>query len=135
MDARRSPKRILDAHPPDQRAQVRLDLRPPSPRARLPTPVAAKAGTMPPHERLGSDDRENLQDRRKPSIQLDKEPAIVVRQPDPALHLAPQYDQLMSERRILCLKSALRLEWRGQDGQYETQQRVHDALTLGDSFA
>ena len=31
MDARRSPKRVLDAHPPDQRAQVRLDLRPPSP--------------------------------------------------------------------------------------------------------
>ena len=26
-----------------------------------------------------------LEDRRKPSIQLDKEPAIVVREPDPAL--------------------------------------------------
>ena len=43
-----------------------------------------------------------------------------VRQPDSALHLTPQNDQLMSENRILCLKSALRLEWRGQDGQYET---------------
>jgi hypothetical protein len=30
MDPRRAPKRIFDAHPPDQRAQVRLDLRPPS---------------------------------------------------------------------------------------------------------
>jgi len=30
VDARRAPKRIIDAHPPDQRAQVRLDLRPPS---------------------------------------------------------------------------------------------------------
>jgi hypothetical protein len=27
VDARRSPKRILDAHPPDQRTEVRLDLR------------------------------------------------------------------------------------------------------------
>src|SRR5262245_44622506 len=30
VDARRSPKRILDAHPPDQRNEVRLDLRPSS---------------------------------------------------------------------------------------------------------
>ena len=89
---------------------------------------------MPTHERLGTDDREDLQDRRKPSIQLDKEPAIVVREPDPALHLPPQNDQLMSERRILCFKPALRLEWRGQDGQDETEQRNHGALTLGDSF-
>jgi hypothetical protein len=40
----------------------------------------------------------------------------------------------MSERRILGFKPALRLEWRGQGGHYETQQRDHGALTLGDSF-
>ena len=79
------------------------------------------------------DDREDLQDRRKPSIQLDKEQAIGVRQPDPTSHLAPQHNQLMSERRILCLKPALRLEWRGHDGQDEAEQREHCALTLGDS--
>ena len=28
MDARRTPQRILNAHPPDQRAQVRVDLWP-----------------------------------------------------------------------------------------------------------
>src|SRR6516164_5379181 len=37
----------LDAHPPDQRAQLRLDWWPPSPSTRFPTPVAAKAGPMP----------------------------------------------------------------------------------------
>src|SRR5450631_3783710 len=47
VDARRAPKRIFDAHPSDQRAQIRLDLRPPSPWPRLPTPVAAKAGPVP----------------------------------------------------------------------------------------
>jgi hypothetical protein len=31
------------------------------------------------HERLRTDDRDDLQDQRKPSIQLDEEPAIVVR--------------------------------------------------------
>jgi hypothetical protein len=57
--------------------------------------------------------------RRESSTQLDKEPAVVVCQPDPALHLASQNDQL-SERCVLGFKPALRLEWRGQDGQYET---------------
>ena len=89
MDTRRAPQRVLDAHPPNQRSQVRLDLRPPSPWARFPTPVAAKAGTMPAHEGLGPDDHDDIQDRREPSIQLDQEPAIVVRKPDPTLNLAP----------------------------------------------
>jgi hypothetical protein len=120
VDARRSPKQVLDAHLPDQRTKVRIDLRSPSPRARLPTPITAKAGPMPTHERLGTDNREDLQDRREPPIQLDKESAIVVCEPDPALHLTPQNDQLMSERCVLGFKPALRLKWRGQDGQYET---------------
>src|ERR1700716_383223 len=120
MDTRRAPKRIFDAHPPDQNAQLRLDLRSPSQWARLPTPVAAKAGPVPTHQRLGTDDRENLQDRRKPPIQLNKKPTIVVRQPWPTAHLAPQNDQLMSEHRILSFKPALRLESRGQNPQNET---------------
>ena len=69
---------------------------------------------MPTHERLGADDRENVQDRWKPAIQMNQEPAVVVRQPDPALHLTPQNDQLMAENRVFCLKPGLRLEWRGQ---------------------
>src|ERR1700757_917562 len=48
----------------------------------IPTPVATKTGPMPTHERLGPDDCENLQDLWKPAIQLDKEPAIIVREPD-----------------------------------------------------
>src|SRR5450631_1629668 len=62
VDTWRAPKRIFDAHPPDQYPQLCLNLRSPSQRARLPTPVAAKADPMPTHERLGSDDYENLQD-------------------------------------------------------------------------
>ena len=40
---------------------------------------------MPTHERLGTDDRESPQGRRKPSVQLDQEPAIIVGEPDPTL--------------------------------------------------
>src|SRR6266478_7922973 len=76
VNAWRTPERILHAHPPDQRAQLRFDLRSPSQWERLPTPVAAKAGPVPTHQCLGPDDCESLQDRRKPAIQLDKEPAI-----------------------------------------------------------
>src|ERR1700733_2216138 len=58
----RAPKRIFDAHPPDQYAQLRVDLRAPSPWARRPTPIGAKAGPVPTQERLGLDDCESLQD-------------------------------------------------------------------------
>src|SRR6202165_1149023 len=133
VDAWRAPKRIFDAHPPDQCAQLRVDPRSPSLWARLPTPVAAKAGPVPTHECLGPDDCENLQDRRKPAIQLDKEPAIIVREPDATRQPTPHDIQLMSKHRVLSFKPQLRLEWRGQDGQNETEQPDHSA-SLGDSI-
>src|ERR1700738_5491404 len=133
VNAWRTPKRIFDAHPPDQRAQFRVDLRSPSQWERLPTPGAAKAGPVPTHERLGPDDCENLQDRRKPAIQLNQEPAIMVREPDATRQPTPHDNQLMSKHRVLSLKPQLRLEWRGQDGQNETEQTDHSA-SLGDSI-
>jgi hypothetical protein len=133
VDTWRAPKRIFDAHPPYQYAQRRVDLRSPSPWARLPTPVAAKTGSVPTHERLGPDDCENLEDCWKPAIQLDKEQAITVRGPDATMQLAPQDNQLMSKHRILSFKPQLRFEWRGQDGQSETEQPNHSA-SLGDSI-
>src|SRR4029453_4358349 len=78
MNARRSPKRVLDPHPPDQRAQIRLDLRAPAPRMRFPAPIAAKTRPMPPDERLRTDDRKNVQDSRNPSNRLHKEQRILV---------------------------------------------------------
>src|SRR4030088_1830014 len=88
---------------------------------------------MPTHQRFRLDNPYDLQDRRKSSIHLEEEPAIVVREPGPAGHLTPQNDQLMSERSILSLKPALRLEWQGQDGQNETEQPDSSA-SLGDSI-
>jgi hypothetical protein len=49
-----------------------------------------------------------------------------------ASHLPPQNDQPMSKYRILTLKPAFRLEWRGQRGQNEADQRYHCA-NLADS--
>ena len=48
------------------------------------------------------------------------------------MHPTPQDNQLMSKHRVLGFKPQLRLEWRGQDGQDETEQLDHYA-SLGDS--
>src|ERR1700694_1054391 len=111
VDARRAPKRFFDAHSPVQRAQFRVDRRSPSASTRFPTPIAAKAGPMPTYQRFGSNNQENRKDRRKPAIELNEEPAVVVRETSPALQLTPQDRQLMSERGILSLEPDLRLEW------------------------
>src|SRR6266481_3281451 len=76
----------------------------PSPWARLPTPVATKTGSVATHEGLGPDDCENLQDCWKPAIQLDKEQATMVREPDATMWPAPQDNQLMSKYRALSFK-------------------------------
>src|SRR6266511_3908173 len=83
MNARRAPKQIFNAHPPDQCPQIRTDLRSASQIPRFPAPIAAKTGTMPAHESLGTDDRDGLEDRWKPTIQLDEEQAIAVRETRP----------------------------------------------------
>src|ERR1700737_1250988 len=58
----------------------------------------------------------------------------MVREPDATMQPTPQDIQLMSKHRVLSLKPQLRLEWRGQDGQSETEQPDHSA-SLGDSEA
>jgi hypothetical protein len=58
----------------------------------------------------------------------------MVRQPDATMEPAPQDIQLMSKHRVLSFKPYLRLEWRGQDGQNETEQPDH-STSLGDSIA
>jgi len=52
VDARRTPKQILRAQLPDQRAQFNLDSRAPFSPPRFPTPIATKAGPVPTHQRL-----------------------------------------------------------------------------------
>jgi hypothetical protein len=61
----------------------------------------------------------------KPSIQLDQEQAIPICELDATAHPPPQHNQLMSECRVLCLKSALRLERRDGQGQQEAEERDH----------
>src|SRR6266481_5070082 len=57
----------------------------------------------------------------------------MVREPDPTMQPAPQDIQLLSKHRVLSFKPQLRLEWRGQDSQNETEQPDHSASS-GDSI-
>jgi hypothetical protein len=68
MDARRTPQLIFGAHPADQRAQFPIDLRSASERAGFPPPVPTEASSVPTYKSLGTDDRDGLEDRWKPSI-------------------------------------------------------------------
>jgi hypothetical protein len=60
---------------------------------------------------------------------------IEVREMDPAAHLTAQHHHLVSKRRILSLKPALRLDRRDQDADDEAQQRDHRKPTLSDFVA
>jgi hypothetical protein len=51
----------------------------------------------------------------------------MVGEPDATMQPAPQNNQLMSKHRVLSLKPHLRLEWRGLDGESETEQPDHSA--------
>ena len=62
---------------------------------------------MPTHESLGLDDREDVEDRREPSIKLDEEEAVAVRKRYSAFHLPLHHNQLLPERSVLGLKLAL----------------------------
>src|SRR5260370_30682298 len=57
----------------------------------------------------------------------------MVREPDATVRPTLQDNQLMSKHRVLSFKPQLRLEWRGQGGQNETEQPDHSA-SLGDSI-
>jgi hypothetical protein len=129
-----SPKAGSPCSSPDQRAQFYFDARAPSPRVLFQTPIATKAGPMPPHQPFMLENPNDRQDRRKPSIHLHEKPAIVVGSlrstPNPAL----QDDRLMSEHCILSLKPTFRLERRGEDRHDETQESDH-STSLGDSVS
>jgi hypothetical protein len=88
MNARRAPERVISAHLADERPQLRVDLRAPSPFAGLPTPVATKPGSMPPNQRLRTQDVERLRYRGKQAIKLDEEPSVRIRQTNSAAALS-----------------------------------------------
>src|SRR5262249_53127127 len=98
---------------PDQNPQVCVSGWPASGGAGFPAPVAAKASSMPTNDRLGPDNRNCLQDRREPPVQLDEEQAIGIREMNATSYHTPQHGYLTPERGVLRCKPALRAKGRG----------------------
>src|SRR3974390_1426321 len=108
MDSRRTPQRVLAAHPSDQCSQFCCNRRSPSQLPGFPAPVATKAVAMPAQERVRLDDAHHLKNRREPAIKLNEEQPIAVCQRDTTTHLALQDDHLLPQHGVLSFKSALR---------------------------
>ena len=89
---------------------------------------------MPPNQRLGPNDVNDLENGREPAIQLDEEKAVAIGQPNPAPALPLQHDQLLPQRRDLSLEPRLRSERRDQDGQNEAEEPDHPT-SLSDSLS
>ena len=51
--------------------------------------------TVPAHERLGAKGRDGFEDGWKPTIQLNEEQAIAVRELEPTAYLPLKHDQLL----------------------------------------
>src|SRR5262249_31690343 len=91
--------------------------------------------SMPAQQRLRLDNRQYLEDRWKPSIELYEEEPIDIRELDATALLSLQDCQLMLERSILGFKPVLRPGWQHQQSQEKHQQRDHCRVRLRDSVA
>ena len=80
---------------------------------------------MPTNKCFWADDLKDLEDRRKPVVELDEEQAVAIGQPNPAPALPLQHDQLLPKRRNLRLEPRLRSERRDQEGQSEPEKPDH----------
>jgi hypothetical protein len=99
MDTRRSPQRVLDAHLPDKRLQLRVDLR----------PVRCQRTTVSGWTIV----RTFKIDGNHRYSWIKNQRSLFVSRTRPCI-LRRKTIKLMSERCIFCLKPALRLEWRGK---------------------
>jgi len=110
MNARRAPQPIGEAHLADQAPDLHWNLWPAATRARLPAPVQAQDGPMPPDDRLWPDNGDGVHYRRKQAIEPNEEQSVGYRKFRLRGNAPAQHVQLMPQDDDLGLKSRLRLE-------------------------
>jgi hypothetical protein len=110
MDPGCTPQRVFLAHSSDEIAQLTIDLRPPCPISRLPTPEHLEARAMPPQDGLGLN---NLRRAKKvwPESGHPYEQRAITAKKSKAGWYSPQNDvELMTQKQILGFKPAPRLK-------------------------
>src|ERR1700704_848122 len=76
VDARRAPEPVGQAHLSDQAPDLNWNLWTTATRARLPAPVQPETGPMPPDDRLGLDNGDGVQHRRKQAMEPDQKQSV-----------------------------------------------------------
>jgi hypothetical protein len=110
MDPRRTPERILFAHPSDEIAQLTIDLWPPCPISGFPAPKRFEAEAMPSQDSFRLHDPGYVeQTGPNPRHPYQQRPITAV-QPQPRRR-SPQCDvKLMMKKQVLGFQPASRLE-------------------------
>jgi hypothetical protein len=123
MDPGRTPPWVFPAHPLDQITQVAIDLRPPCPISRFPTPKHLEASAMPPQDGLRLNNLGRTKQARPDSGHPYKQCAVTAAK-SKTRRCLPQNDaELMTEKQILGFKPAPRLEQVG--GEYSERAQDH----------
>src|SRR4051794_34673649 len=88
---------------------------------------------MPTNQRFRTNDLKDLQYRRRPAIELDKEQPVTVRQPNLASAVALLNHQLMPKSSILRLNLRLRSKRQDKNGKKDPDKPDHP-ISLRDSL-
>jgi hypothetical protein len=110
MDPGSAPQRVLKTHSPDQITQLFADPRPPSERARPPSPKSGKTRSMPTHDRLRSDNCYGIKNARPATIEPDEQSAVDPAQMRSEGRALPQDIELMPQDQDFGFQPRSRLE-------------------------
>ena len=125
MDARGAPQRVLLAHPPDEFAQLPLDLGPPRPTARFPAPIGPKPCSMPPQDRVRLNNSGQTEQAWPEPGHPHQQRPVTTPQPQ-TLWCSPQGNiELMPKKEVLDFKPAPRLEQVGDNTSKQMEDRKH----------
>ena len=133
MDPGCSPLWVFLAHPSDEIAQLSIDLWPPCPLARFPTPERRETRTMPAKDGLRLNDLRCTKQARPEPGHPDQQGPVTAAQ-SKTRRCTPQGDaKLMAKEQVLRFKSARRLEDVNDEHYERMQEREHRPRSCDDS--
>src|SRR5437588_9521391 len=115
MNPGRAPQRVFLAHPLNEITQATIDLRSPCPLSRFPAPESFPVRAMPPKDGLRLNHLGHTEQARpEPGHPYQQRPVTAAQ--SKARRCLPQSDaELMTEKQVLGLKPATRLEQVGEE--------------------
>src|SRR5262249_5289263 len=133
MDSRCSPLWVFPAHPSDEIAQLSIDLWPPCPLPRFPTPERRETRTMPAKDGLRLNDLRGTEQARPAPGHPDQQGSVTAARSE-TRRCTPQGDaELMAQEQVLRFKTVRRLEEVDDEHCKRMQEREHRSRSCDDS--